>query len=224
MARLREEPEWDEYKDVCIVDWKITRAAIEHENLLTNHRLTWLLASQGFLFAIYGLVLKEAVPALFAIENGSTTHPSVDMKALSALYMWVLLALSVTGILVCLHLSLGLKAAHEHHARLERWFKRRDHPRDRRPPLAGKNPRLLRRWDVPYWLFPFIFAIAWLILLLVPFLPYAPGFFGLLGPWLLGSLAVVVAGYLVWVVATKVERRRSKRAADRAAADDTQVE
>src|SRR4051812_11981515 len=31
-------------------DWQRVRAAIEHENLLTNHRVTWLLSSQAFLF------------------------------------------------------------------------------------------------------------------------------------------------------------------------------
>ena len=34
---------WDEFHDREIVDWKRVRSALEHENLLTNHRLTWLL-------------------------------------------------------------------------------------------------------------------------------------------------------------------------------------
>lgn len=49
---------FDEFKDQELADWKRIRAAIEHENTLINHRLTWLLTSQGFLFTGFGVVFS----------------------------------------------------------------------------------------------------------------------------------------------------------------------
>lgn len=45
-----------ESKDV--VAWKLARAAIEHENHLVNHRMTWFYTAQGFLLSAAGLVLS----------------------------------------------------------------------------------------------------------------------------------------------------------------------
>ncbi|HEX7408108.1 MAG TPA: hypothetical protein VF515_10745, partial [Candidatus Binatia bacterium] len=52
--------EWDEFKDPEIVDWKRVRLAIEHENTLTNSRVTWLLYAQGFLLGAYMLVFTAS--------------------------------------------------------------------------------------------------------------------------------------------------------------------
>jgi len=51
---------WDEFHDAEIVDWKRVRSAIEHENELTNHRLTWMLNSQAFLFAAFALTFASS--------------------------------------------------------------------------------------------------------------------------------------------------------------------
>lgn len=53
---------FDEFKDQALADWKRIRAAIEHENTLINHRLTWLLTSQGFLFTGFGVVFSTLKP------------------------------------------------------------------------------------------------------------------------------------------------------------------
>jgi hypothetical protein len=55
-----EDNDWTEFNDPEIVDWKRVRSAIEHENDLTNHRFTWLMASQGFLFAAFGLTWQAS--------------------------------------------------------------------------------------------------------------------------------------------------------------------
>jgi hypothetical protein len=39
-----------------IIAWKLARSAIEHENNLVNHRITWFLAIQGFLFSAFVLI------------------------------------------------------------------------------------------------------------------------------------------------------------------------
>jgi hypothetical protein len=49
---------FDEAKDKALADWKRIRSAIEHENMLVNHRLTWLFTTQGFLIAFFGLIIK----------------------------------------------------------------------------------------------------------------------------------------------------------------------
>ncbi len=50
-------PTFDEFKSPRITLWRLTRAGIEHENTLTNHRITWLLYSQAFLLAVFGVIL-----------------------------------------------------------------------------------------------------------------------------------------------------------------------
>lgn len=56
---------FDESKSREYADWKRVRAAIEHENLLINHRLTWLFSSQAFLLTAYTLAFNKwsEVPA-----------------------------------------------------------------------------------------------------------------------------------------------------------------
>jgi hypothetical protein len=39
-----------------VVAWKLARAAIEHENSLVNHRMTWFLGIQAFLFSAFVLI------------------------------------------------------------------------------------------------------------------------------------------------------------------------
>lgn len=48
---------WDEFKDPSVVDWKSVRRLIEHEDLLVNQRITWLLSSQSFLLALVGALM-----------------------------------------------------------------------------------------------------------------------------------------------------------------------
>jgi hypothetical protein len=54
-------PGFDEFKDQRYADWRRIRLAIEHENTLVNHRITWLLTSQGFIVAGIVAVLNEAL-------------------------------------------------------------------------------------------------------------------------------------------------------------------
>jgi hypothetical protein len=41
---------FDEFKDEELVNWRRIRTSVEHENILINHRLSWLFSSQAFLF------------------------------------------------------------------------------------------------------------------------------------------------------------------------------
>ena len=147
-----QDPDWDEFKDPEIVDWKRVRSAIEHENDLTNHRFTWLLASQGFLFAAFALTWQAST--------------KTDIRdADRASYQVLLAAFAVTGILVSLYLSRGMVAAHNQHNALESWWRQRPKTdANRHPPLCGTDPRMFR--NMPYYRIPYIFASAWVLLTL----------------------------------------------------------
>jgi hypothetical protein len=86
-----------EFESPDITAWKLARAAIEHENILVNHRLTWLLTSQAFLFTIFsGLFV--------ALERE-------EMKAVRPLIPIFMLGTGFLGIYICLVIWNGLSRA-----------------------------------------------------------------------------------------------------------------
>ncbi|MEB3325512.1 MAG: hypothetical protein VKM17_09295, partial [Cyanobacteriota bacterium] len=97
---------YDEFKDKATTDWKRIRSAIEHENTLVNHRLTWLLTSQAFLFAGFGLVFT------------SMKNSSFDI-----IYSLLLLSLiSLVGIAVSCKICLDIEGASRQLAELDHWW------------------------------------------------------------------------------------------------------
>ncbi|CAE6713977.1 hypothetical protein [Paraburkholderia haematera] len=55
---------FNEFSSPHIVAWKLARSAIEHENSLVNHRMTWFLLSQAFLFSAFvGVFIGPKDPA-----------------------------------------------------------------------------------------------------------------------------------------------------------------
>lgn len=145
---------WDEFHDPEIVDWKRIRSSIEHENMLTNHRLTWLLTSQGFLIAAFALVFQASAK-------------DDVLPDLRDFYKIVLAVLAFTGILVSAYLHLGLRAAQVQHNRLKEWWENRPLTRhDRHPSICGNEFGYFT--DIlPYHSFPFLFIVTWLILVSV---------------------------------------------------------
>ncbi len=143
-----DDPNWDEFHDDEIVDWKRVRSAIEHENELTNHRLTWMLNSQAFLFAAFALTFQ------------ASTKKDVAESFLP-FYKYVLAGISVTGILAAAYLASGLAAAQRQHEELEKWWACRKKEQSRHPPISGKAPLLFL--PLPYHGFPFIFILGWLV-------------------------------------------------------------
>ena len=182
-----DDPDWDEFHDQEIVNWKRVRAAIEHENTLTNNRFTWLLSSQAFLFAAFALIFEA-----------STKNDVVD--ALRPFYKYLLAVFALTGILVALFLSLGLLAAQHQHDALVRWWNEHTNKQTRKsrhPPICGHIPRF--GLNLPYPTFPIVFVFAWLICLFISLqdwiAPYANGlgvalliFVGVVGLLALGFL------------------------------------
>jgi hypothetical protein len=147
-----DDPDWDEFHDIEIINWKRVRSAIEHENQLINHRLTWLLSSQAFLFAAFALV--------FQASTKSDVNP--DQKVF---YQFVLAGFSLTGILVGLYIQRPLRTAEIQHERLRDWWtasiKNSSDP-NRHPPIAGDPPNWRDRF-LPQSKFPLVFVAAWII-------------------------------------------------------------
>lgn len=150
--RLPHESDWDEFKDPEIVDWKRVRAAIEHENTLTNQRVTWLLVGQGFLLGAYMAVFGP-------IMKGETKS---DMLPYS---LGTLVVIVLAGLLLSIFLSRGVQAAFEQHNRLKKWWN--DRPKadpNRHPRICGEEPQF-RAFTIPYYKFPWLFLPVWVLLL-----------------------------------------------------------
>jgi len=138
---------WDEFHDVDVVNWKRVRSALEHENLLVNHRLTWLLSSQAFLFAAFAIIFQESA------KNDVDPNRRV-------LYQFILAGLSITGILVAFYMQRPIRTAEIQHDKLVEWW-RNQKLRDSsgHPPICGEPSKLDLYF--PQSNFPILFVIAW---------------------------------------------------------------
>lgn len=90
-----------------IENWRRIRAAIEHENTLVNHRLTWLLGSQTILFAGFGVV--------FAVDDGKRW--SSDLSTLI-----LLTAISFVAIVISVNIRRQINLAAKQLAHLDAWW------------------------------------------------------------------------------------------------------
>jgi hypothetical protein len=164
IERLRE-LSFDEFKDVEIADWKRVRSAIEHENMLINHRLSWLFSSQAFLLAAFTFSFKELA---------KTEVPYA-----------LPIAIAVFGIALCIQFQRGIKSAENQLRELDKWWyrtcddkgvctswvnyadrERRNEKRlSKHPPLQGWSSGGARFWDrwFTYSYCPAFFASAWML-------------------------------------------------------------
>lgn len=178
-------PEWDEFNDPEIVDWKRVRSAIEHENMLLNHRFTWLLTSQGFLASGFYFVWQAS--------NNPALSP--DGKLLLQL---ILFTVVFVGLFTAVHLTLGLRAAHIQHDALRDWWKKRPKTSGRHPEICGSDPLL------PYFYFALVFAFAWIVLGVI-------GLFDFIKPYkdtitiVISALAILGVGF----ISGQIFRKRS---------------
>jgi hypothetical protein len=91
-----------------LTQWRLVRSAIEHENTLKNHRVTWFLATQLFLFTGFTSIFVEAVKNDFLFRS---------LKVYT-----VLAIIFLMGIYVCILAWASLCAAQKMIARLEKWW------------------------------------------------------------------------------------------------------
>lgn len=175
--------DWDEFHDDEIVDWKRVRSAIEHENELTNHRLTWLLTSQGFLFAAFSLIFQAST--------------KTDVKdELRIFYYYILAGFAFTGIIISFYLWLLLQGAEIQHEKLRTWwlekFEGRDDPRH--PSICG-DPKWTSR-VFPASGLPFLFVVSWIIFIVVTLNDLIKPYAIIIVQYLLGALLVLGSMFL----------------------------
>ena len=94
------ESSFNEFESPDITAWKLARAAVEHENALVNHRITWLLQSQAFLFSAFFLVFL------------SWSRGDVYGAALTVI-PGLLAVIALFGIYVCIVIQRGIARANE---------------------------------------------------------------------------------------------------------------
>ena len=166
------DPEWSEFNDPELAAWRRARAVVEHENTLTNHRLTWLFSSQTLLYAAFGVVFQMNItkPVREGVEHQVTI---------------VLGAIALLGIGVCLYLYHGVRSARRHLHLTDNWYHGETDPvrrardpvqnyperaaaravRERRnPPLQGEGRgNWMDYFHVMY--IPVLFMGVWIVLL-----------------------------------------------------------
>lgn len=127
------------------------RCQIEHEDVLIVNRLSWLIASQSFLFTAYAIMLKGRLQARLA-------HFTAQQELLGRM-------IPAIAIAVCLLIYLGVIGGVLVMAHLRRDLRRhRESIRDLRPPIQGSTLTLVLGHAAPM-LLPPIFIGAWIMLL-----------------------------------------------------------
>jgi hypothetical protein len=93
-------------------DWRRVRSAIEHENNLTNNRITWLISSQTFLFAAFVLAFNQ-----WANAEKNKIHPEAH-----DLYPYLLVLIALSGIISSLLTYQALKHGSYQLHFLDNWW------------------------------------------------------------------------------------------------------
>jgi hypothetical protein len=100
----------------ALVQWKLVRSAIEHENTLISHRVTWFLATQLFLFAGFSSIFVKAV------ENDSLFGSA---KVYSAFVV-----ISCIGIWICILAWANMRIAGKMIGRFRDWWVENHHSKN----------------------------------------------------------------------------------------------
>jgi hypothetical protein len=132
---------------IQVKDWERVRSLMEHENELVDHRQTWLLSSQAFLFGGFA--------AIFTNYKGELTLP---IKG-------ILLIIALFAVLICIVLWQSILQGQKQHHAARDWFRKTyatpEHESDgigtRHPPLTGRHKTMLS----PAWI-PGTIILAWI--------------------------------------------------------------
>jgi uncharacterized membrane protein len=139
MPDLYEDTGFSEFNSPDITAWRLARAAIEHENALVNHRLTWFLTSQAFLFSAFVLVF-------LAWSKG-------EVNKFDALVPYILVVLGIFAIYICAVIHVGLKRAFIATDKFTKHYKdlrKRNNFGSRTPPLHfWSKPRFINQQFLP---------------------------------------------------------------------------
>ena len=134
--------------------YQLVRSRIEHEDNLVVQRLSWMVASQSFLFTAYAIVLN----GLNSLPPSPVPPPFMNQQVL------VLRMLPVVGILTCVLIYVSILAAVKSMARLRHMYHSRFGSEDK--DLPSIQPRCVVRLlgSAAPLLLPPIFTVVWLFL------------------------------------------------------------
>jgi hypothetical protein len=108
-ARRRPQDEDDDL-ELAIVNWRRVRSEIEHEDNLTNHRLTWLFTSQAFLFTAFCVIFQAMCDVDPSKKEGHF------------IYFIILATVALLGIFISIWIWPKLLAAELQIDRLKAWW------------------------------------------------------------------------------------------------------
>ncbi len=191
----------------ALAQWKLVRSAIEHENTLVSNRVTWLLATQLFLFAGYSSIYAQAL-------QKDRLFGSVKVYA-------SFLIISCIGIYICILAWANLRAAQRMIGRLRDWWIRH-YPQDalseddwiksiqeyssekRFPPVNGIFTERLHELFGEMRL-PTVIATCWLLLLALTTVLFIRSRYTNSDPFILGlgGLAALIVGWVAMEYAIK---------------------
>jgi hypothetical protein len=134
--------------------YSLIRERIEHEDNLIVQRLSWLVASQSFLFTAYAIV-----------TNGLTTLPPQPAYIHFSDQLQLLFQLiPIVGTLTCVLIYVSVLAAVVTMRRLRLSYHSRFGTEERDlPPVQTQAPARLFGYSAPV-LLPLVFIIVWLII------------------------------------------------------------
>lgn len=136
------------------LDWyQVFRGRIEHEDNLIIQRLSWLMASQSFLFTAYAIATNGLSAAL-------AEHENIYRQQLFLLVRLIPIVAVCNGLLIYLSVLAALKALRE----LRRDYQARAGNVALLPIQTSRTTRLLGL-SAPL-LLPLLFIVVWLVLLL----------------------------------------------------------
>ncbi|MHC5735043.1 RipA family octameric membrane protein [Nostoc sp.] len=132
--------------------WKIARDLIEHEDNLINHRMTWLITSNFFLFS-----------AFFVIFN-----PQFGSQPVAKIFS---LLIPLIGIVICWIVWQLVRSAAGQVNEVNNWWREQlnNYPENKQnyPFLIGQSKYSFKDWKNIYSIIPFVMMLAWVMLLCV---------------------------------------------------------
>ena len=141
--------------------YELTRNQIEHEDRLIDHRMTWLLTLQAFLFGAFGFSLS----AESNLQSTKRLNPSFDITAATgfihhARVGFALMTFASSAVLLC-----GVAAAAMSMRNLVgQWDNRQLIDRGKYPQIIGRDVPLLGIYGglLPTYLLPVASSAVWL--------------------------------------------------------------
>lgn len=198
---------WDEFKDPQITDWKRVRGVIEHENALVNNRITWLLASHGFLFTILGLSANnDLVVSCFGSPRLlEAKDVLVATNAVCDAYKFNLLPLlMLLGLVISLIIAVTISHAEQQVRAMNTWWDGRYGSTvadDSHPAVFRPRPTSFLGFLFRYSLLASVFAATWgagLLYVMVRRVDAFQAFFGGIAPiWYVLAMQLAILSWYV---------------------------